>query len=160
MNEDRMPFIGKAEQKLDNTGRVTVPVAFQRKLKGSFFLCQGINVNCIWILPEENFLTVLNDMVRKIPIDDDEGQEMKAVFASSAVDRTLDKQNRFSLPPHLIKYAGINKKVKIVGNVDRGEIWAIEKWQQIEEKNIEKSRTKGKYGLLGLCQNDAHPGSS
>lgn len=149
MNEDRLPFIGRAEQKIDSTGRVTVPVAFQRKLKGRFYLCKSINAHCIWILPERIFNNVLDNMLDEIPLNDNEGQELIAVFASSAVDRTLDKQNRFSIPPYLAEYADINKKVKIVGHIERAEIWAIEKWQEIEKKDISKSGAKGKYRLMG-----------
>ena len=43
---------------------------------------------------------------------------------------SLDSQNRISLPKRLIEFAGIDKKVLIMGMVDKIEFWNPETFEE------------------------------
>ena len=51
----------------------------------------------------------------------------------------IDKQGRFILPELLIDYSNIKNEVVFVGLGDRVELWAAEKWKNIEEVVQEKA---------------------
>jgi MraZ protein len=123
-------FYGSAEHSIDDKNRITMPVQFRAGLGEKFFLCKGMNDKCLWILPEDEFVSLLNRMKEKIPKSDRRGQKWIAMFTESAVDRNLDRFNRISLPISLLEYAGITGKVKVYGHDERIEIWALERWQE------------------------------
>ncbi len=125
----RNHFYGGAEHKLDDKNRITVPVQFRAGLGDKFYLCKGMNDRCLWILPQEEFGKVLDDMKQKVPKSDKRGQRWIALFTESAVDRQMDRFNRITIPASLLEYADINNQVKIYGHDERIEIWALEKWE-------------------------------
>jgi MraZ protein len=121
-------FHGSADHSIDEKNRITVPVQFRAGLGERFFLCKGMNDKCLWLLPEEEFKSILDRMEEKIPKSDRKGQKWIAMFTESTVDRQMDKANRISLTPSLMEYARITGKVKIYGHGGRVEIWAAERW--------------------------------
>jgi MraZ protein len=123
-------FYGSADHSIDEKNRITVPVQFRMGLGERFFLCKGMNDKCLWLLPEDEFKSLLDRMKDRIPKSDRKGQKWIAMFTESTVDRQLDKANRISLPPSLLEYARITGKVKIYGHDERVEIWAAERWME------------------------------
>ena len=53
---------------------------------------------------------------------------------AGAMDVKLDKQGRFIIPEYLRDYAGLQKKVVIVGVSTRIEIWNEETWNTYRSK--------------------------
>jgi MraZ protein len=125
-----MHFYGSVEHSIDEKNRITVPAQFRAGVGEKFFLCKGMNDKCLWILPENEFKTLLDRMKEKVPKSDRQGQKWVAMFTESTCDRQLDRQNRIALPPQLLDYAGITGKVKIFGQNERIEIWALERWNE------------------------------
>lgn len=58
---------------------------------------------------------------------------------SGAMDVSLDKQGRFIIPDYLRSYAGLEKKVVIVGVNTRFELWDEEKWNAYRAKTEESA---------------------
>ncbi len=123
-------FYGSAEHSVDSKNRLTVPAQFRDGLGPRFFLCKGMNSECLWLLPEDEFKALLRSMKEKIPRSDPVGQKWIALFTESAVDRQLDRFNRITIPQELLNYAGIKDKVKIFGHCERVEIWSLERWKE------------------------------
>lgn len=123
-------FYGSVEHSIDEKNRITVPAQFRAGLGNQFFICKALNNECIWLLPEEEFKSLLDTMKTKVPRSDRRGQMWIALFTESAAERQLDKANRIAIPQQLLDYAGIKSKVKIFGQNERIEIWALEKWNE------------------------------
>lgn len=136
--DDFEPFIGQAEQTLDSVNRVFIPVSFQDNLKEDFYLCKGVNEPCIWILPSEVFKSMLRKSRKRIPLTNRNHQRWIARITADAVKKSLDKQNRITLPPQLLKHAEITpkSKVKLVGHDERAEIWSLDNWHQVESDDF------------------------
>ena len=148
--EDYEPFIGSAEQTVDSTNRIIVPAAFRENMKESFYLCQGINEPCIWILPPNVFKSLLKKLRKEIAPTESLAQRWIGVITSTAAKKKLDKQHRMSIPPELLKLAGITGKVKIVGHDERAEIWDYDRYEakQIDFYN-QSVEINQKYDLKG-----------
>ena len=154
MEYDYEPFIGEAEQTLDSANRVIIPASFRDNLKNQFYLCRGINEPCIWILPEKMFKSLLAKTRSKIPLTKTGHQRWKALITSTAAKKNLDSQNRLSVPQALLQYAGISDKVKIVGNDERAEIWALDRWNEVVSMDFMdlSAEIDQEYDIMGYTE--------
>jgi len=153
MGYELLPFIGEAEQTVDKNNRVIIPVSFRENLQGHFFLCKGINEPCVWILPDKVFRSLLKKLRMEIPISNKEGQRWIGSITAAASRKKLDVQNRLTIPPNLLKLAGITGKVKLVGHDERAEIWALDRWQADHPDFYDQSPTiDEKYDLKGYTE--------
>jgi MraZ protein len=59
-------------------------------------------------------------------------------FLGGAMQVALDKQGRILVPPHLRKYAALDKEVVLAGSGRRFEIWNLERYEQ-EMENFDQS---------------------
>ena len=55
------------------------------------------------------------------------------VFEGSASEAEFDKQGRIKIPAHLIRHAHLEKECVIVGLNSVIEVWALDRWKEIEE---------------------------
>ncbi len=149
---DDIFFLGTAEQSVDNTNRIIMPASFREYLEGDFYLCQGLNDPCIWILPPKVFRSLLRKLQEQISPTASEDQRWVGLITSTAAKKKLDRQYRLSIPPELLQQAGITDKVKIVGHGERAEIWAYDRWYanqiNFHEKAVEMNE---KYNLKGYA---------
>lgn len=147
---DDILFIGEAEQTVDNTSRIIIPTSFREYLEGDFYLCQGLNEPCIWILPPKVFKSLLKKLREQISPTASEDQRWVGLITSTAAKKKLDKQFRVSIPPNLLKQAGITEKVKIIGHDERAEIWAYDRWLSNQPDFYNKTQEiDRKYDLKG-----------
>jgi MraZ protein len=51
-------------------------------------------------------------------------------FLGGAMQVVLDKQGRILVPPHLRKYAALDKEVVLAGSGRRFEIWDLQRYEQ------------------------------
>lgn len=133
MKLDHKPFVGSSEQTLDKANRVVIPVSFRDALKGTFYLCRGLNKHCVWILPEKTFLALMENAEEQLSWIEDLKQNWIGRITSTAAERTMDSQHRVSIPSELLEMAGIKEKVKLIGHFSRIEIWDPDKWRETEE---------------------------
>lgn len=153
---DYEPFIGEAEQTLDSINRVIIPASFRDNLRSDFYLCKGINEPCVWILPNQVFKNMLKKSREKISITNKDHQRWIGRITASAVKKSLDAQNRLSIPPALLQHAGLKSKdkIKIIGHDERAEIWALDRWNEVE--NIDffelSKEIDEEYSITGYCE--------
>jgi MraZ protein len=64
-----------------------------------------------------------------------------------------DRQDRIRIPQSLREYAGLTKEIVLVGNLDRFEIWARDRWDEVNKKmeqELKKEEVKEEIASLGL----------
>jgi len=128
-------FKGEYEHSVDNKGRVAFPAKLRKALSAeaqeSFTLLRGLEP-CLYLYPLDEWerveekLSQVNSFSRK-------GRTVKRNFLRSAEDLTLDKQNRLSLPAHLLKFSGINDTAIFIGSGELIEVWSPEKLEEADE---------------------------
>ncbi len=119
-------FKGQYEHSVDNKGRVAFPAKLRRlvspEAQDHYTLLRGLEP-CLYLYPQdrweqvENRLSEINSFSLK-------GRTVIRNFLRYAEDLTLDKQNRLSLPTHLMDYSGIDSSAIFIGAGDRIEIWS------------------------------------
>jgi MraZ protein len=144
-------FTGEFDHTLDEKSRLIIPSKFRKPLGERFYFLRGINAECIWVMPEEDFEAMMEKFDSKIPITDTKGQNWLRSIHASAYLAEMDKQGRVSVPQKLRDWAEVkDPTVTLVGTRNQIEIWSTEKWQARykEEDFLEQtSQLYSKYGL-------------
>lgn len=127
-------FKGEYEHSVDNKGRVAFPAKLRKALSADaqerFTLLRGLEP-CLYLYPLDEWERV-EDKLSKINSFTRQGRTVKRNFLRSAEDLTLDKQNRLSLPSHLMEFSGIRDTAIFIGSGERIEVWSPEKLDEID----------------------------
>jgi MraZ protein len=128
-------FLGRYEHTIDTKGRVAIPAKFRGELGEKMYVTRGLD-KCLALYPAPAF-EALAARLSALSITDENARNMRRIFFSDAADLEFDKQGRINLPINLREYAGIGSddaEVMVVGMNDYVEIWARERWQQVQNK--------------------------
>ena len=115
---------------IDTNGRLAFPSKLREELGERFTITRWIE-DCLVAFSEAEW----NDICEKIKAKPySETIEIRRYLFSKACTVEPDKQGRVSIPQTLRDNTGITDEVVIVGNMDRAEIWAKEKWMNEQSK--------------------------
>lgn len=142
-------MIGKYPAKMDDKGRLFVPSKLRGELGETFIVTLGINGghSCLTVYTAEEWQR-LSENYNNLSIAQRSGAT-SLIFAN-AVECNPDKQFRFGLSPYLLKYAGIDRDVMIVGRAGQAEIWAAEKFESFEQENLTPEKLLASLEAIGL----------
>lgn len=125
-------FKGMVEHQLDDKNRLRIPSKFKKELTGengerpySFFRGTG---GCIFVMTDEELEQTLAPIAQ--PGLSDGSMVTKMIF-SSVHQAEEDAQGRVVLPNALKRLAGIKKDVVTIGQGNRLEIWAAERYYEM-----------------------------
>jgi len=127
-------FKGEYEHSVDNKGRVAFPAKLRKILKPEaqerFTLLRGLEP-CLYLYPQDEWERV-EDKLSQINSFSRQGRTVKRNFLRFAEDLVLDKQNRISLPSHLMEWSGISDSAIFIGSGERIELWSPEKLEEVD----------------------------
>jgi len=128
-------FTGEFRYTIDSKGRVNIPAKFRKALpdtsEDTFVVTRGLDENIVaysldkWRQKEEDLL--------KLSSIKPEHRAFKRQATRFATPLKFDTQGRVAIPSNLLKYAGIEKDVVIIGMIDEIEIWDPDVLQRYEE---------------------------
>ena len=89
---------------------------------GDLVLTISVQDRCLWLYPLEEWEKVEDSLV-KLPSMDKKVMQMKRMLLGHAKDLSLDGQGRIAIPAFLREYAGLGKKVALLGLGNKYEVW-------------------------------------
>lgn len=119
-------FLGTHLPRLDDKGRVILPVKFRDPLANGLVLTKGQD-RCIVVWPTRGFEEYAQAL-RAASLTSEKARGFTRVFFSSAFDDVPDKQGRVTIPAALRDYAGLARDLVVVGADTRVEIWDAQAW--------------------------------
>ncbi|MEM7366070.1 MAG: division/cell wall cluster transcriptional repressor MraZ [Pseudomonadota bacterium] len=132
-------FRGVSYVTIDAKGRMAVPVRYREQLSQ---LCNGEVVvtidteeNCLMLYP----LPAWNDVERKIealPTFNAAAKRIQRLLIGHATDIQMDGSGRLLLPAPLREYALMEKKLVLLGQINKIEIWSESHWLSRREQLI------------------------
>ena len=142
-------MIGKYSAKLDEKSRLFVPSKLRGELGNNFFVTLGVNCghSCLTIYTAEEWQR-LSDNYNSLSIAQRSGAT--SLIFMNAVECNPDKQFRFGLSPFLLKYAGIDRDVMIVGRAGQAEIWSAQAFEAFEQENLTPEKLLASLEAIGL----------
>ena len=120
-------FLGTHTPRLDDKGRLILPAKFRDQLADGLVITRG-QERCLYLFPMQEFER-MHEELRRAPLTRKETRDYLRVFLSGASDEVPDKQGRFTVPPLLRTYAGLDREVAVIGAGSRVELWDLPTWE-------------------------------
>ncbi|WIO74847.1 division/cell wall cluster transcriptional repressor MraZ [Porticoccaceae bacterium LTM1] len=125
-------FRGNNEINMDAKGRMAIPARYRDELAS---MCEGHLVvtidtqeRCLLIYPLPKWEEV-EEQVAALPSLNPASRRFQRLLIGHARELELDGSGRILIPPELRKHAQMDKKVMLVGQRHRFELWSGELWE-------------------------------
>ncbi len=125
---------------LDAKGRIAIPTRYRERLQeicASQLVITADKDRCLLIYPKPIWREIeekLNDM----PSFDEASRSLQRLYIGNAQDIDMDGQGRILLPQELRKFASLDKKIALVGQIRKFELWDEETWNARQDNWLEK----------------------
>ncbi|MEA3355376.1 MAG: division/cell wall cluster transcriptional repressor MraZ [Patescibacteria group bacterium] len=119
-------LLGQYQTKINQKGRVALPVKFKRTLGNKIILTAGYEQS-LMIVTQKDWQVVVDRINQGSTLGPT--RETDRFLLGNAHEVQLDKQGRFVIPKHLREYADLAFKIVFVGVGNRAEIWNQTNWE-------------------------------
>ncbi len=110
---------------VDEKGRVNLPAKLRKYVSpdtnDTFVLTRGFE-KCLFVYPIDEW-NKLEENLRNLSGYDPEHRRFIRALLELAAESQLDSQARLSIPQELREYANIESEVRIIGTLDKIELW-------------------------------------
>jgi MraZ protein len=120
-------FVGSYPLRLDEKGRLALPVRFREQVAGGMVIKKG-QERCIYGLTMQRVAEQSRAAAAMAPADTAEARMRARMGFGSMVEVEPDKTGRITIPANLRQYAGLDRDVVVVGVDTRFEIWDAPTW--------------------------------
>ncbi len=126
-------FRGVNTLNLDVKGRLAIPARYRddllRQSEGRLVITinDSNSERCLWVYPLDEWEEIERKLVR-LPSLDAHTRRLKRILIGHATDCDIDASGRVLLPGPLREYAGLKKRVVMIGQGNKFEIWSEELW--------------------------------
>jgi len=130
---------------MDAKGRMAMPARYRERL---LEICGGhlvVTVDpdaCLLVYPLPEWEVIESKLVQ-LPSFNKRAKSIQRLLIGHATECDMDGQGRILLPTLLRDYAGLSKKIVMIGQGKKFELWDEEAWNDSQE------------ALLGSVQDDA-----
>ncbi|MFO6423288.1 division/cell wall cluster transcriptional repressor MraZ [Motilimonas sp. KMU-193] len=138
---------------LDSKGRFAIPTKYRDWL---FDECQGQLVCTVDICSPSLLLYPLHEWLEiekklsKLSSMQPQERRLQRLLLGYATDCELDKAGRILLTAPLRQYAGLDKKMMLVGQLNKFELWDEAKWLEQVEQDVMAQRLNSEALSEGL----------
>lgn len=124
-----MAFRGNYEHSLDAKNRLTIPSRLRDELGSAIVIGQSLEP-CAAIWTPEGFDAWTEAFLRDLHPLSEEARDLTAYFSGNSFDSDLDKTGRVMVPANLLRHAGIERDVVVVGAHDHIQLWDPTAWSE------------------------------
>lgn len=159
-----MLFTGEYEHTIDAKLRVAIPSEIRAALDPAvhgegFYAAPGLN-GALWIWPSRKFEEYVNAMDASL-LPEDDVMAFDDFFFSQAARLEIDSAGRVRVPERLLRGAGIEKNVTILGVRDHLELRDPAEWATLlEEKRRSQVELMTKARVAMSRQQGRNPGGT
>jgi MraZ protein len=142
-------FRGVSSINLDDKGRLAIPTRYRSELQdccdNQLVVTVGLD-QCLLIYPLPEFEEIERKLV-KLPSLNKQAKRLQRLLIGHATECELDGQGRFLIPEPLRRFAGLEKRVALIGQGNKFEIWDEDLWNSSRDEWIEEERTQDSEDL-------------
>ena len=139
---------------MDSDGRVMLPALFSEFFRensgGRLILAKSILDPCLLVYPKRLWEKHYKEILLNLDIRDKAVRYYFRDFVGSATEYAPDYEGRILIPRALCEHSGIHKEVKIIGLINKIEIWSTEKYRI--EGRAKKNEFKSEEAIKKLPQ--------
>ena len=125
-------FYGTYSHTLDAKNRLIIPAELRDDLGSVFYVTQNVD-NCLSLYPAEDF-NKLREKLDTLPkITNEAARKLRRFYFANSRKMEPDGQGRVLIPGPLREYAGLKKKIVLLGVDDHVEVWDEDLWKEYNE---------------------------
>ena len=122
-------FLGEFVHTLDSKRRLTIPAKFRDQLAAGLVVTRNPSDRCLLLMPMPEW-RALSDKIKTLPLANRRSALLRRALFSAAEDLKPDKQGRILINERLLKFAGIDNEVLVVGMDSYIELWLPRQWEE------------------------------
>jgi len=125
-------FRGITSVNLDAKGRMALPARYRdvwTSCNGQLVVTIDSRERCLLLYPLPEWNTVQGKLESLSNLNKG-ARLLQRLLIGHATDLEVDGSTRVLIPPMLREYAGLTKKIVLLGQGNKFEIWSDELWQQ------------------------------
>ena len=124
-------FRGEYSLSLDAKGRLAIPSRYRERLLeicgGKLIVTISLLERCLVVYPYPRWQRI-EDELKDLPALDQQAQAINHLLIDHAVECDMDSHGRILLSQALRNFAGLDKRIMMVGQVDKFEFWDEGGW--------------------------------
>ena len=124
-------FLGSHAINMDAKGRLAIPARVREDLSelcgGRIVLTAHTEERCLLVYPEPQWDEIL-PKVEALPSFNKVARRAQRLLIGFATPLELDGAGRILVPPTLREYAGLEKKLLLIGQGRKLELWSEDRW--------------------------------
>ena len=133
-------FRGVNQINLDAKGRFAMPTRYRERLldrsEGQLVVTIDPEERCLLIYPLTDWEEI-EQKIEALPSFNKAAKRVKRLLIGHATDLELDGSGRVLLPPQLREHAELDKKVVLIGQGKKFELWSEDHWNRSRELWLE-----------------------
>ena len=126
-------FRGIHSINMDAKGRMSIPARFRDQLlatcEGQVVVTIDPNTKNLALYPIDRWEEI-QAKIEALPSINPQARRLQQLFIGHASDLEMDASGRILVPPMLRKFAALEKKLVLLGQGQKVEIWSEDLWQQ------------------------------
>lgn len=133
-------FRGVNSINLDPKGRVAIPTRYRSELQDS---CDGQLVltvdrdKCLLLYPLPEWEEIEKRLIR-LPALNPQARRLQRLLIGHATECEMDSQGRVLVAEPLRKFAGLDKRVVLIGQGNKFEVWDEDVWNSRRDEWLEE----------------------
>lgn len=127
---------------LDAKGRLAVPSRYRSVLQslseGELVITIDTEARCLLIYPLPEW-EVIQEKISSLSSFNKAARRIQRLLIGHATDVEMDGSGRVLVPPPLRDYAGLDKKVVLLGQGNKFELWSEDLWAETRDAYLEEA---------------------
>jgi len=127
---------------LDAKGRIAVPSRYRALLQsmaeGALVTTIDTEARCLLIYPLPEW-EVIQEKISALSSFNKAARRIQRLLVGHATDVEMDASGRVLVPPPLRDYAELDKKVVLLGQGNKFELWSEEQWAQTRDAYLDEA---------------------
>ncbi len=109
---------------------------------------------CLLIYPEPNWREIERKL-EKLPSFNPTARKLQRLYIGHAHEVDMDSQGRVQLPPELRQFASLDKRVALIGQSNKFELWDEDTWvarrdQWLNEEDLAELESSPEFASLSI----------
>ncbi len=134
-------FRGINALNIDAKGRIAMPARYRDRLMAEsapqLVLTIDTEETCLLLYPISEW-EIIEQKLQSLPTFNKAARRIQRLLIGHANDLEIDSSHRILLPPLLREYANLDKRIMLVGQGKKFEIWDEQQWQRGRETWLDK----------------------
>lgn len=150
-------FRGVSNLSLDTKGRLAIPARYRDRIESCCASRLVITVDsdrCLLIYPEPNWIEIERKL-NQLPSFNPAARKLQRLYIGHASEVEMDAQGRVLIAPELRRFAALDRRVALVGQSNKFELWDEDIWNQrcdqwLDEADLAQLESGTEFAGLSL----------